>query len=215
MRNLYVNGDAFQLLPRIETASVDLVFTSIPDLSETTLSTEDYHYCIFGVFVAQLCRIIKPEGFVVLSQTDRRVKGGIMSKANLFVGALTTKGFFLKEHKIHVKTKSIDSVDMYRLTYANVLVFTKSGKIPNDKRKGKFLQDVWHYPSEYKETLFWNEDFVSLVIETLTKEGDVVIDPFAGSGVVCRVCRRLNRNCTCYEIDKKLHEKFANFAKGK
>jgi site-specific DNA-methyltransferase (adenine-specific) len=44
------------------------------------------------------------------------------------------------------------------------------------------------------------------LIETFTDEGDVVIDPVAGSGTTLRACRELNRNCYGFEIDKNFYK---------
>ena len=33
----------------------------------------------------------------------------------------------------------------------------------------------------------WNENFIELMLEYLSKENDKVIDPFAGSGTTCAV----------------------------
>lgn len=48
-----------------------------------------------------------------------------------------------------------------------------------------------------------------IVVETLanyTKEGDVVIDPMAGSGTTADVCLAMNRKCYSYDIDMR-HER--------
>ena len=47
------------------------------------------------------------------------------------------------------------------------------------------------------------------LIETFTDEGDVVIDPVAGSGSTLRACMELNRNCYGFEIKKDFY-KLAN-----
>lgn len=45
------------------------------------------------------------------------------------------------------------------------------------------------------------------LIETFTDEGDVVIDPCAGSGTTLRACAELNRNCYGFEIAKDFYKK--------
>lgn len=40
------------------------------------------------------------------------------------------------------------------------------------------------------------------LIEIFTDEGDVVIDPCAGSGSTLRACAELNRSCYGFEIKK-------------
>ena len=44
------------------------------------------------------------------------------------------------------------------------------------------------------------------LIVTHTKEGDVVLDPFAGSGVVGRACKDMDREAILIEVDKKYYE---------
>lgn len=53
------------------------------------------------------------------------------------------------------------------------------------------------------------------LIEIFTDEGDVVIDPCAGSGTTLRAAAELNRNAYGFEIDRKFYteakEKMLNF----
>ena len=43
------------------------------------------------------------------------------------------------------------------------------------------------------------------LIEIFTDEGDVVIDPVAGSGTTLRACLELNRSCFGFEIKKDFY----------
>ena len=45
------------------------------------------------------------------------------------------------------------------------------------------------------------------LIQIFTDEGDVVIDPVAGSGTTLRACRELNRNSYGFEISKEFYNK--------
>ena len=44
------------------------------------------------------------------------------------------------------------------------------------------------------------------LIKIFTDEGDVVIDPCAGSGTTLRACAELNRKCYGFEIDKRFYK---------
>ena len=44
------------------------------------------------------------------------------------------------------------------------------------------------------------------LIEVFTDEGDVVVDPVAGSGSTLRACAELNRSCYGFEIKKKFYK---------
>lgn len=45
------------------------------------------------------------------------------------------------------------------------------------------------------------------LIEIFTDDGDVVIDPVAGSGTTLRACWELNRRCYGFEVDKDFYKK--------
>ncbi len=83
----------------------------------------------------------------------------------------------------------------------------------NDKRanpKGRVPDDVWDFPrvcGTFRERRKWHpcqhpEALIERIIKLSTKEGDLVIDMFAGSGTVNRVCKRLNRPCIGIEISQ-------------
>jgi site-specific DNA-methyltransferase (adenine-specific) len=48
------------------------------------------------------------------------------------------------------------------------------------------------------------------LIELTTKEDDLVIDPFAGSGTTAIACLELNRNYICIEKDQEYFEVIEN-----
>ena len=45
------------------------------------------------------------------------------------------------------------------------------------------------------------------LIEIFTDEGDVVIDPCAGSASTLRACAELNRHCYGFEVSKEIYQK--------
>ena len=53
-------------------------------------------------------------------------------------------------------------------------------------------------------------NLLSQLIEIFTDEGDVVIDPCAGSGTTLRAARDLNRNSYGFEIDKSFYQRAIN-----
>ena len=62
------------------------------------------------------------------------------------------------------------------------------------KRDGKDIPKI--HPTQKPVNL------LKKLIEIFTDEGDVVIDPVAGSGSTLRACAELNRNCYGFEIKK-------------
>lgn len=91
----------------------------------------------------------------------------------------------------------------------------------NDKRAnplGKVPDDVWEFPrvcGTFKERRKWipnqhPEALVERMILMSTSPGDLVIDMFAGSGTVHRVCKRLGRNSISIEINPEYVERMQN-----
>ncbi len=66
-----------------------------------------------------------------------------------------------------------------------------------DILKHKRVSGKGHYPTEKPLAL------ISQLIENSTVEGETVLDPFCGSGVVGEACERLNRNAILLDIKKE------------
>lgn len=63
------------------------------------------------------------------------------------------------------------------------------------------------------------EGLIERMVLASSKEGDIILDPFSGSGTTLRVCQQLNRNCIGIELNEdyvnmtknRLSEKFTGF----
>ena len=181
--NKVIFGDGIKEMKKIEASSCDLIFTSPPDLTETNLKSDLEKYKKFQLsFCVEFNRITKPEGFIVISQTDRKINGEILSHHNLYHNYFTQLGWKLKDHKIVVRNP-VESKNLYRLNYQNCLIFTKQGTIP---RKGDFLKPILTYEWEkwpVSSLYAWPSSFVELMINSLTKEKDKVVDCFSCDAV--------------------------------
>lgn len=79
-----------------------------------------------------------------------------------------------------------------------------------DKRadsRGRVPGDVFNFPrvtGNSSQRRSWSptqlhEGLIERCIKLSTKEGDTILDPFAGTGTTLRVCKRINRNCILIE----------------
>ena len=112
--------------------------------------------------------------------------------------------------------------------YEEVVIFKKPGEfdrgsVPDHVRErsrvdvGRFQAEKWYLsvwdiknvlPSERwsKYTAAFPEELVERLVKLYSYWGEVVLDPFLGTGTTCAVARRLGRNCVGYEIDLELME---------
>ena len=69
-------------------------------------------------------------------------------------------------------------------------------------------EDTWYFPrvcGTFKERSGWHgcqmpEQLLGRVIRSSSNPGDLVIDPFAGSGTTLAVAKKLNRSCLGFEL---------------
>ena len=103
--------------------------------------------------------------------------------------------------------------------------------IYNDKRanpKGKMPDDVWNQFSRvcgtFKERARWHpcqmpESLLKRIISASSNKGDLVLDPFCGSGTTAAAAKQLGRNYTGIEISqeyvKNTKKRLAELAKKK
>lgn len=77
---------------------------------------------------------------------------------------------------------------------------------------GMLPSEMNHQPPAKSEKVHQAEKPVTLIeelLEYITVEGELVLDQFAGSGVVAEACLNKNRDCIAIEYDQKICEKAA------
>ncbi len=209
--NQFLLYDASKLMQEVEDKSVDLVFSSLPDISQTDFSNNITHYKMFQRSVMQqFARMVKDDGFVVVSQTDRKINGEILANHITYSNTLSECGMKMKDYKIVVRNEPVDKRDMYYFNYQQCVIFTRKGTI---KRSGDFLKNILIYNTDRignikgaLNSFMWPEPFCKLIIDKLTKEEDKVLDPFAASGIALQVAKEMNRQYLGCEINKEVFD---------
>jgi DNA methylase len=199
INNAYVCGDAFPYLAQMPDKSVDLIFTSLPDLSQTPYSRLEVS--LYKGLQKQACeefaRLVTDKGFIVTCQTDRRLNAEMLCNHVWYIQCLTELGLKVKDEKIVVRNE-VGRKDLYYMTYQYMTIFSRHG---GWKREGEFLRDIIVDKQKLIEgQSTWSFDFCKLVIESLTKPGQLVIDPFAAAGPVLYAAMKLDRRWWGAEI---------------
>ena len=114
-----------------------------------------------------------------------------------------TKGFSPRHDDILMFTKN----SKFNFYLDNIRIPQKYYRSRNNMR-GANPGDVWefshvHYCNENRQNHPTQkpEGLIERMVLASTKEGDLVLDPFSGSGTTLRVCQQLKRNCIGIELN--------------
>ena len=171
------------------------IITSPPDFSEIGLSLKDSYYTWIKGYIENFNPI---NGFVTICITDRRGNGGVIIKHKEVIDAFQSIGWEVHSYKIWVKSFNID---LYKLPYQHLITFTQNKrKVPPTK---KILEDIFCIkPSGFKNSM--PVEICSRHINCFTELGEVVYDPFLGSGTTAIACKLNERRWVGSEINKDI-----------
>lgn len=88
--------------------------------------------------------------------------------------------------------------------YKHELIMYTWTKKHHNYRRGEFRTSVWDIDKPMKNDLHPTMKPIALIAAALndgTKEGDIVLDAFGGSGSTLIACEQLGRKCHMMEID--------------
>lgn len=194
-----VCGDMTKEVPKLESPS-DLAIMSPPDVSEMGDDFGEYERFLTKAYAAAADNV-RPGGVVASSTTDRRSSGRVYPKHSRIADIMFSLGFVLEDHKIWAKTLK---ANLYIPTFAHVMVFRKPGTPRVKNKVSEFLPDVWHIPVDKAPGSPKHDSFptelVRRLVDRYSNPGDMVLDPFSGSGKTASVCMGLGRKCICIDI---------------
>lgn len=197
-KNLIHLGDSFQYMPGMPDKSVDMIFTN-PDFQMGKILKK----CSIGFDVdmmfSEFNRILKPNGVIVIfafgifatdliNANRKNYKYSWIWEKGRTTGFYNAKKQPLKNHeellvfynKQCTYNPIMDEEGKYPRTVLNFADITGSKRI---------------YPTQKPIRL------ISYGVKTYTNPGDVVFDPFCGSGTLAVSCTQEDRRYIC--IDKK------------
>lgn len=221
-----VCGDVLDVLPAIHSASIDLVCTDPPynlgkDYGKTVDLKAWHEYEAFTFrWLTECKRVLKPNGSIYVFMGVRFISklfSMLEEMEFLFNGWITwhytqgmgrTKGFSPRHEDILYFTKS----KTFTFNLDDVRVPQKYYRERNNMI-GANPGDVWsfshvHYCAAERKPHPTQkpEGAIERIIRASSNEGDVVLDPFMGSGTTARVARVLNRRFVGVEINPQYVE---------
>jgi len=220
MLNVIYNEDCFIGIKKIPDKSIDLVITDPPyeinnhyaggntDLSD---NLNKYNQELYE------SKLTKGYNYKILDELLR-----VMKKINIYI--------FCNGEQIPFY---IDYFMLQRKCKMDIIIWNKTNALPlfNNKyltdkeyclyfRKGGYCcpqnyddaKTVFYYPINIKDKRKWKhptikpELLIRKLIRNSSKENDVILDCFMGSGTTAICCIKENRNFIGFEIDKNFYE---------
>ena len=217
-----ITGDALIELEKLDAESVDLVIADPPyNLGKDYGNNHDIRgfedYLSFSRdWLRQVHRIMKPTGTIYVFMGFRFISylyDILDRKLQMFFnswivwhytqGIGKTKGFSPRHDDILMFTRSED----FKFNLDSVRIPQKYFRERNNMR-GANPGDVWefshvHYCNENRQDHPTQkpEGLIERMVLASSDEGDLVVDPFFGSGTTLRVCQQLNRKVLGIEIN--------------
>ena len=224
-------GDCIEVMKNIPSNYVNLVFADPPfniginyDVHKDNMSY--YEYCRWSErWIKECYRILKPNGSIYVAIGDEYA-----AEINII---LKKTGFYFRNWIIWYYTFGQNQKKKFSRSHTHILYFTKSKKdftfndkdirVPSarqlvykDKRAnplGKVPDDVWQISrvcGNFKERIGNHpcqmpESLLELVIKASSNKGDLVLDPFGGTGTTAVVSKKLNRNFIIIEISENYY----------
>ena len=189
----YVLGDAREVLKRLPPNSVDVVITDPP----WGVGFDEYDD--FNVFLQvrdELYRVMKPDSWLVFFFSPKRIYDLVPYLQR-----------FTYRWMIPYVFAGFGSVSRNPLgsqaSYSIIMVFSKGEPKIVTKRKDVIYSDELPVvEGNIREPQFKPTFTVSVLVTMFSREGDLVLDPFAGYGSIPLVCELFSRRWLAVEVDE-------------
>ena len=198
-RNAIIHADCLHVLPQLLPASIDFVLTDPPYITRyksrdgRTIPNDDNAAWLKPAF-AQLYRVLKRDSFCVSFYG--------WPHADRFVAAYREAGFRVVGH--FAFPKGYASATKY-LRYQHELAYLLAKG--NPPQPDDTIADVidWTYTGNKLHPTQKPLSVLLPLVETFSQPGDMVLDPFTGSGSSLLAAKMLGRSYLGIELDQTYH----------
>ena len=105
------------------------------------------------------------------------------------------------------KTNPLPVINNHYLIDKEYIVFVRDKGLPFKAKSYDKAKTVFQFPLNYRDKRKWDHPtikplpIIERLIENSSKEGDIVLDPFMGSGTTAVAARNLGRHYIGYETN--------------
>jgi site-specific DNA-methyltransferase (adenine-specific) len=197
--NTVVHGDCIDVMGRMPARSVDFILTDPPYIAayksreNKTILNDDNAAWLTGSY-SQMYRVLKPDSCAISFYG--------WPKTDLFFEAWKRAGFRIAGHMIFRKRYASKSAFLQYRHEAAYLLIKGNPAFPAAP-----LPDVmdWTYTGNKLHPTQKSIHILKPLIEAFTAPGQLVLDPFAGSGSTCVAAKRTERDYIGIELDANHH----------
>lgn len=170
----------------------------------------EYRKIYKRVYCQEGTRVLRDDGLMIVLQTDAYQGGGYIPRLYYLLDLLFKYGWTLIDRKIWVRQKA----SLFQVSFSDVMLLVPPGgsmtrmkmnQDPKDPKKMRkeWIQTVWHFPPSGESDNAYPAEMCGLIVRNLTKPGDLIVDPFAGSAKLGGVAYSYGRRYAGYEIDEE------------
>lgn len=197
--NRVMHGDCIKLMRRMDTASIDFALTDPPylvryrDRSGRTVANDDNGRWLQPAFT-ELHRVLKDSSFCLSFYG--------WNEADRFISAWRAAGFRLVGHAVFRKRYG-SSARFLEHRHEQAYLLAKGNARPPATPFPDVLD--WIYTGNRLHPTQKPVEILQPFIQAFTKPGDLVLDPFCGSGSTLVAARGLGRGFLGIELDYRHH----------
>ena len=200
LRNSIRQGDCIKVMRQMPARSVDFILTDPPyvtryrDRQGRKVANDDNGRWLRPAF-REMHRVLKDGGFAVSFYG--------WNKIDLFMDAWKAAGFRVVGHLVFRK-RYASSAKFLRYQHEQAYLLAKGNvSLPENP-----IPDVIDFPYAGNKLHPTQKPVEALrpLIEAFTKSGELVLDPFSGSGSTLAAAQQLGRDWIGVELDSRHHE---------
>ncbi|PZU44294.1 MAG: DNA methylase [Sphingomonas sp.] len=194
-RNVIFNADCIDVMQAFDSGTVDFILTDPPyvthyrDRQGRKVANDDNGRWLRPAF-REMHRVLKDGGFSVSFYG--------WNKVDLFMDAWKAAGFRVVGHLVFRK-RYASSARFLRYEHEQAYLLAKG----NPVRPARPIPDVLDFPYSGNRLHPTQKPIEALapLIEAFTQPGELVLDPFSGSGSTLAAAQQLGRDWTGIELD--------------
>ncbi|MCQ8893413.1 MAG: site-specific DNA-methyltransferase [Methanolinea sp.] len=208
-------GDALELLPRLPSGCIDIIVTDPPFAIDFRARRGNYNRTGSRVlegyrevdageyqeftsrWMSQAFRVLSPRGSIYVFSGWNRLK-------EVLIG-LDQAGFHTINHLIWKFQFGVFTRRRYVTSHYHILYAVKNPRDYTFHKQDHYPEDVWVIPREYwkgrkKTPTKLPCEIVRRILSYSSDPGDIVLDPFLGSGTVALVASEMGRHFIGFEV---------------